>query len=378
MRTSFPRYTLSLASLVFLCLACDSSSPASQDAAPLTDAPAGDTPLADAPAADASLADTPAVDVPVSGDTTPRAVASAQAMLAALSEAQRAAASFAYDDAAQRTRWSNFPTGIFQRRGVKLGDLTQAQKDAVFNLLSVILSPRGYQQVRDTIDADEALRLSSGGGMLTFGAAEYYVSIRGTPSLTAPWAVQFGGHHLAINATVVGANITLAPSLTGAQPTSFMRDGATVRVQGAEVDAAFRLIGMLTADQLRTAVIGTAFMDLALGPGQDGRVLAPEGIRASALTAAQQAALVDLIRERVGLINDEDGTPRMADIQSRLADTYFAWSGPTAPGSAAYWRITGPTLAIEYSPQSMGGAATNHTHAMYRDPTNDYGAAFPR
>ena len=49
---------------------------------------------------------------------------------------------------------------------------------------------------------------------------------------------------------------------------------------------------------------------------------------------------------------------------------FFAWSGPTTAGSAAYFRIQGPTLHIEYAPQ--GGV--NHIHTIYRDPTNDYGA----
>jgi hypothetical protein len=45
-------------------------------------------------------------------------------------------------------------------------------------------------------------------------------------------------------------------------------------------------------------------------------------------------------------------------------------------GSAAYFRIQGPTLLIEYSPQRSrgGGPDTNHIHTIYRDPTNDYGA----
>jgi hypothetical protein len=33
---------------------------------------------------------------------------------------------------------------------------------------------------------------------------------------------------------------------------------------------------------------------------------------------------------------------------------------------------------IEYSPQSMGGDATMHIHGIYRDPTNDYGAAITK
>lgn len=53
-----------------------------------------------------------------------------------------------------------------------------------------------------------------------------------------------------------------------------------------------------------------------------------------------------------------------------------AWSGPTANGSAAYYRIQGPTLVIEYAPQQMGGDPTMHIHTIYRDPTNDYGKKF--
>ena len=59
-----------------------------------------------------------------------------------------------------------------------------------------------------------------------------------------------------------------------------------------------------------------------------------------------------------------------------LDQTYFAWYGPTTAGSAAYFRVTGPTIVIEFSPQQMGGNAANHNHGIYRDPTNDYGAKY--
>jgi hypothetical protein len=225
------------------------------------------------------------------------------------------------------------------------------------------------------VNADEALKQSSGGGMLVFGRAEYFVSILGAPSATSPWMVQFGGHHLAINATIVGADITLAPSLTGAQPASYVLNGATIRPQGIELDRAFELVNALDASQKAKAIIGAMYTDLVLGPGKDGMVLAPEGIQASTLTAPQQAQLLQLIADRVEILNLEDAALRMAEIKATLADTYFAWSGPTTAGSAAYYRVTGPTLAIEYSPQGMGGNAADHTHAMYRDPTNDYGKA---
>jgi hypothetical protein len=59
----------------------------------------------------------------------------------------------------------------------------------------------------------------------------------------------------------------------------------------------------------------------------------------------------------------------MAEIRANLAQTYFAWSGPTTAGSVAYFRIQGPTLVIEFAPQGT----VDHIHTIYRDPTNDYG-----
>jgi Protein of unknown function (DUF3500) len=320
-----------------------------------------------------------ATAVPVAApatDTTVKVVAATEAFLATLDDAQKKAVMFEYTDSTQRAKWSNFPTGLFQRAGLRMGDLSQAQQDAVFATLATILSAKGYQQAVDEVNGDEVLKGQDGGGNLIFGKAEYYVSILGTPSTTTPWMLQFGGHHLAINATVVGENITLAPSLTGGQPVNYTLAGKTVRQAGDESDKAFALIGLLDADQKKLAVLGSASINAVLGPGEDGKTIQPEGIKVSALNEAQQAALLALVGERVNWLNDEDAALKMAEVKANLAETYFAWYGPTTNGSAAYWRVQGPTLFMEFSPQSMGGDATNHLHNMFRDPTNDYGVAW--
>jgi hypothetical protein len=84
--------------------------------------------------------------------------------------------------------------------------------------------------------------------------------------------------------------------------------------------------------------------------------------------------LLDIVHEWAGIVHDAYATPRMAEIRASLPDTYFAWSGPTTNGSAAYFRIQGPTLVIEYAPQG----SVDHIHTIYRDPTNDYGAKFAK
>ena len=92
------------------------------------------------------------------------------------------------------------------------------------------------------------------------------------------------------------------------------------------------------------------------------------------MDADQQALLLSLVGEWVGLVNDETAEARMSEIEDNLAETYFAWSGPTTNGEPIYYRITGPTLHIEFSHQAQpppGGIL--HVHTIYRDPTNEYG-----
>src|SRR4029453_10384563 len=77
-------------------------------------------------------------------DITARIVASAQALLATLDDAARAKVQFPFEGA-QKSRWSNLPSGIFRREGLRIGDLTPPQRAAVNDLLAVALSRDGYR-----------------------------------------------------------------------------------------------------------------------------------------------------------------------------------------------------------------------------------------
>ena len=314
-----------------------------------------------------------------SADATTRIVASARAVLKALDDAGRGKVQFPFEGP-QKTRWSNLPSPMFQREGLRLRDLTAPQRAAVMNLLSTALSKSGYQKVTDIMRGDEVLRKEAegrgrggAGGGPAFGEDEYYLAFLGTPSATAPWMLQFGGHHLAINLTMAGSQSTMAPSLPAAQPATFTIEGRTVRPLGNENDKAFGLINALNDAQRKEAILTYRVADLVLGPGKDGRTIQPEGVRASSLAAGQQTMLMDLVREWVGIATDAFAETRMAELRTNLPQTYFAWSGPTTNGSPAYFRIQGPTLVIEYAPQQ---GSVDHIHTIYRDPTNDYGAKF--
>jgi len=316
---------------------------------------------------------------------TTRVVAAANAFLATLSADERGRGTFDLNSS-QLTGWSNLPSGAYKRNGLRLGDMTERQRQAALALVAAVLSREGYQKVTDIMNGDEVLKNRGGGqtggrqggagrggqrGGVQFGVDEYYIALLGVPSDTAPWRIQFGGHHLAINVTIAGGNHVMTPSLPAAQPARYTLNGQTIRPLGKENDKGFALIDALNAEQRKQAILNYEVRDLVLGPGEDGKVIQPEGIAGSALNAAQQALLLDIAHEWVGILNDEGAAAKMAEIRANMARTYFAWSGATQNGGLAYYRIQGPTLLIEYAPQQ---GDLDHIHTIYRDPTNDYGS----
>ena len=312
--------------------------------------------------------------------TTSKIVTSAKAFLASLDEKQRAAVSFAFNDEKQRARWSNLPVTMVPRAGLKMGELNAVQKKAAMELLAGALSRRGFEKVQQIVDADEVLKNNSANKAM-FGKDLFYIALLGTPSETEPWMLQFGGHHLALNITIAGARGILTPSLTAAQPAMYTVDGKTVRPLGQENDKAFALLAALDEGQRSKAVLSYKVADLVLGPGNDGKTIQPEGLKASAMNEKQRAMLLDVIGEWANIVHESAAAARMAEIKSGIAETWFAWSGPTTvePGrnGTSYFRIQGPKLVIEYAPQPLGGDPTLHVHTIYRDPTNDYGRTTP-
>ncbi|HWN94718.1 MAG TPA: DUF3500 domain-containing protein [Methylomirabilota bacterium] len=308
-------------------------------------------------------------------EPTQKIASAAAAFLDTLDDTQRGKVSFAFNDAAQRIRWSNLPVSMAEHRGLRMGDLKANQRDAVMNLLATTLSKMGYEKVVGIVESDEVLRKQSPKGAPPFGRDEYFISFLGKPSATEPWMIQFGGHHLALNITIAGEQGVLTPSLIAVQPAKFTLDGKTIRPMGRETDKALELVQALTDEQRKQAILGSQMRDLVLGPGHDGETIQPEGLKTSTLNEAQRKLLLELIAEWSGIIHDTAATAKLNEIKANLADTWFAWSGPLEAGKA-YFRIQGPTVIIEYAPQRLGGDVTMHIHSMFRDPTNDYGKKF--
>jgi Protein of unknown function (DUF3500) len=206
--------------------------------------------------------------------------------------------------------WSNFPVSDVPRPGLTLGSLSAPQRDAALHTMQVLLSAKGYQKVLQIMGSDQAL--SDGGTAFASGINSYRVGIFGQPSLTSPWMLQYGGHHLSLNITIAGERGVITPTLTGAQPSVYTSNGKTVRVLAQENDKAFALLNALDETQRKQVILNYRIDDLVLGPGHAGETIQPEGLKASALNEHQRAMPLDVISEWAGIVND----------------TYFAWSGP--------------------------------------------------
>ena len=89
----------------------------------------------------------------------------------------------------------------------------------------------------------------------------------------------------------------------------------------------------------------------------------------------QRTLLLYVIEARLGFMNNDDHAEKMKTVVAEIEDTYFGWWGRQGVPGAAYFRVTSPSLVLEYAPQNGEGTA-GHAHSMYRELDNDYGSAW--
>ncbi|MGW3663736.1 DUF3500 domain-containing protein [Streptomyces sp. NPDC005141] len=323
------------------------------------------------------------------GVSTDAVVQSAQAFLDGLSAKQRKSAVFDVDDD-EWLAWSNVDG--YQRAGVRMGDITERQRDLGHALLGAALSADGLAQTRNIMKLNAFLGDYSGGNRDTLTEGAYFFTFMGTPSTTKPWGFQFEGHHVVINYFVLGDQVVMTPTFMGSEPTSATYKGEKITLFRKETKAGLALLRSLT-DSQRDKVISSekkAGDNLKAGAGQDNARLAHQGLAGSELTGAQRDKLLDLVRVYVGAMDDGHADVKMTEVEAHLDGTYFFWIGETKDSSAFYYRVHGPVVLIEYDAQSplaygtkdsgggMGGPngtpTQQHIHTVIRTPNgNDYG-----
>jgi len=313
------------------------------------------------------------------GANTAAVVPAVQAFLATLDATTLATVQLDFTDHQSRQTWSNYPASQVARPGIALADLTEEQQQAALAVVQVALSADGYTQSNQIRQADDYLNSLAGEGADDFGAlVDYYIAVYGDPSTDAPFAVQFGGHHLARNLTYNGDAVSQTPQFVGSEPPSFEVDGTTVEPVAAETDAVFGVLAGLTADQLAGAEITSGtFDDLVMGPGQDsGEFPAAEGLLVSELDDTQRALVTSALQAYVGDLAPAAAANLLAQYESELDQTRIGWSNNTgSTDESSYVRIDGPSVWIEFINTRSRSTPDIHYHSVYRDKNNDYGSS---
>ena len=278
-----------------------------------------------------------------------------------------------------RQRWSNLPAAIYrQRNGVRLGDMNAADIDSVLLLLRALSSDPGFRRLIGILQAEAELAAGSPRAeRLRWGADNYWLAFFGAPSMSEPWALQFNGHHLALNLAMNGDTQIASPVFLGIEP-AVLQNGST------PLDDAIRIGRWLISDMLeepqREATrLGSRSRDMRGGPGDDEppppvQADAPGQVRTWSSEAKE--ALMETINLWLAQLPPEQQSSRRQEIRAGLDDTVFFWHGDVyATDGNLQYRIQGPTLLIEFSVQGDLGDDGGHYHSVYRNLSDDYGTS---
>jgi hypothetical protein len=309
-----------------------------------------------------------------------RLATSVRDWLATLDQNQREQASFAFDDT-ERFVWAYTPG---ERAGLSLQDMRPDQRDAAMGVVAAAMSARGAREVTDIVALESILgaieRERGRGNWIRRDPELYWFAVfgdpmDGDPATGNPWSWRIGGHHIAIQTTVLdGRVIGSTPSFLGANP-AVVPSGPTAgaRALTGEETLARDLLLSLSSEARAVAVVDpVAPPDIFSGHGARADLRSiPRGIRYDALEPAGRDGLERLIGHYVGRAADDVATADWERIaESGLETTTFAWAGPAEPGRGHYYAVRGRRFLIEYD-NTQNGA--NHIHAVWRDLENDWG-----
>ncbi len=285
---------------------------------------------------------------------------------------QQAALAFEGDE---RLRWHFIPTETFPRKGLLIRNMNESQRKLAHDLLKAGLSQSGYMTASAIMDLETVLKaLEAPNGRLERDPEKYFFTVFGTPSAKDTWGYRVEGHHVSLHFTVVnGTMVAGSPTFFGTNPAE-VREGPKkgLRILGAEEDAGRALLQALDASQRTKAIFdATAPGDMITMANVNISPLAPTGIGADAMTAAQRDLLMKLVDVYIGKMAPDIAADRLAKLRKAGVEKIgFAWAGETERGKKHYYRAQGPTFLIEYDNTQNDG---NHIHSVWRDFQGDFG-----
>ena len=271
-----------------------------------------------------------------------------------------------------RTRWHFFPPSSWSRPGLSLKELNTKQRDLIHQLLQVYLSEKGYQKTLDIIELEKVLAVLEN----DFAKRDpelYFVAFYGDPSKDNAWGWSFEGHHVSLNFTVVGNNVSYVPRFFGANPGT-VKEGPKkgTRVLKNEEDLAIKLVNMLDTEQRKKAIFRlSAFKEIVTSNASEVAPLDEVGIMVKDMNKEQQEVLFELLDEYLSAMPHEVAKKRSLKLRKEeIGAIRFGWAGETELGKPHYYRVQGKTFLVEFDNIQNNA---NHIHSVWRDFDGDFG-----
>jgi hypothetical protein len=298
-------------------------------------------------------------------------LAATRKFLDGLEPDKRKAASFAWDGSEWRN-WNYFGAAGFIKPGLRLEQMSAAQKEAAWNLLATLFSPAGIEKTRNVMTLQDVLA-ASGNGAGQRSSQRFSFAVHGTPAETGAWGFRLEGHHLTQSIAVRDDRIVaVTPSSFSALPARITSGKhAGLMTLKDEEGLARRLAADLTP---RVRQSDAPLYNIMSYAGRERSNAQKVGIAAADMTAAQR----DLLWQLVETYSVQHVVPALAAAQKdrvRSGDrdaVHFAWYGPNTPEKAFGYRVIGDGFVIE-----MGSVdeAAQHLHTIYHDLGNVLGRA---
>lgn len=307
-------------------------------------------------------------------------LATTQAFLGTLTEAQRMHAVLEYDSE-QRVKWHFIP--MKTRKGLPLMEMESPQKTAAMAVLRAALSKVGYDKASTIMQLETVLhKLEEGKGANERNPEKYYFTVFGTPEANAHWGLSIEGHHLSLNFVMQGNRIVdSTPQFFATNPAQLMDSYGEkfpkgLKVLGAEEQLGFSLVKSLSKEQLEKAMLPGDTPSEIRGAGEPQPPMAElGGIAAAELQDEQKAALKKLLEAYTNKMKPGVAKSRWKLIESEGFDKItFGWSGAKKTGAGHYYIVRGPSFVVEFinvQPDAAGNPA-NHVHCVWRDMQGDF------
>jgi len=294
-----------------------------------------------------------------------------QDFLKSLDKEQMEKVQMPFEDLSRQV-WHFLPGKMLPRAGIKINELNQKQKELAFTLLKDHLSESGFQKIMNIIELENVLR-EMGQDKEFRDPEKYFIAIYGDPLVDKLWAWSFEGHHVSLNFTIAGKEVSMTPRFMGASPAvipSGSRKGQ--RSLAKEDDMGLELINSMDSSQREKAIFSTqSYIEIVTSNSTEVGPLSEVGIRMGELNKAQQAHLNDLIMEYLSSMPAELAAKRLKQIKNeKFKEIRFGWAGATSIGQGHYYRIQGKTFLIEFD-NTINNA--NHIHTVWRDFDGDFG-----